>query len=81
MTKAETIKELAEGTGCLGRSQEDEPVFILCARDKAAASTVVVWAQEASRLGASEQKIGEALSVAEAMDRWRIAHGGGKLPD
>ena len=33
MTKAEELKRAAEGKGCLGKSADDEPVFVLCARD------------------------------------------------
>lgn len=31
MIKADEVAALARGEGCLGRSQDDEPVFILCA--------------------------------------------------
>lgn len=47
MTKQETIDAAAMGEGCLGRSQADEPVFVLVARDQIAASVVRDWAERA----------------------------------
>ena len=80
-TKAEEVKALAEGRGCLGRSQDDEPVFILCARDKVASHAVRAWAWAANVAGAPQVKTEEALELANLMDVWRASHGGGKVPD
>lgn len=84
MTKKETLDAAARGEGCLGRSQDDEPVFVLVARDKMAADVVVKWASDAMRFGglkANDPKIVSAMELAAEMDAWREAHGGGKVPD
>lgn len=95
MKAGDTVLDAIEGKGCLGRSQPDEPVFVLVARDRAAAETVRGWSYMAEQMGlentgrlktaevveARRLKIAEARAVADAMDAWREAHGGGKLPD
>jgi hypothetical protein len=71
MTKAETLNALTRGEGCLGKSQDDEPVFVLTARDPAAPEAVRKWAEHAWQAGHSAKKIDEALSIATEMERWR----------
>jgi hypothetical protein len=80
-TAAFTILSALNGRGCLGRSKPEEPVFVLCARDKAASMVVRQWADFAHRLGASAEKVKGAYQVAADMSAWREAHGGGKIPD
>lgn len=63
MIKSDAVKALAKGEGCLGRSQDDEPVFILVARDRTSSKTVRQWVQNARDAGcANETKLSEALS-------------------
>lgn len=89
MTKAEELKAVARGEGCLGRSQDDEPVFILVARDQLASDVVRWWAERFLALrmdfgdfdGRAKAKYDEAVALADRMDDWRDAHGGGKVPD
>lgn len=89
MIKRDEVAALAAGEGCLARSQDDEPVFILCGRDLFAARLVREWADEvetaavrmAELTAARQMKIAEARRLALAMDNWRAAHGGGKVPD
>lgn len=81
MTKRETMEAAERGEGCLGRSQDDEPVFILVARDRLAADIVRQWAFEAKSLQVNQDKVAEAYDLADQMDAWREAHGGGKTPD
>lgn len=89
MTKAEELFALQRGDGCLAKSQDDEPVFILCARDVFAARLVREWADEveiaavrtAELTEARQRKIADARRLALAMDTWRAEHGGGKVPD
>ena len=76
-----TILSAMSGSGCLGRSSADEPVFVLCARDKVASMVVRDWADMAAKIGASEEKVAEARQLADRMERWRASHGGGKVPD
>jgi hypothetical protein len=76
-----TIAAALNGVGCLGRSRADEPVFVLCARDKAASMAVRDWAELAEHLGAGKEKVADARDMADRMEQWREAHGGGKVPD
>lgn len=76
-----TIAAALNGVGCLGRSRSDEPVFVLCARDRAASMAVRDWAALASKLGANPAKVSEADAIADRMEAWRLKHGGGKIPD
>lgn len=76
-----TIAAALNGVGCLGRCQADEPVFVLCARDRAASMAVRDWAALASKLGANPAKVSEADAIADRMEAWRLKHGGGKIPD
>ena len=76
-----TAKEALNGEGCLARAADDEPVFVLRAQDQAAANTVRDWAVRAKALGSPAEKVIQAFDDARAMDAWRNAHGGGKVPD
>lgn len=71
----------AVGEGCLGRSQPEEPVFTLVARDKAASMIVREWADLVERMGGNAEKVADARRIADDMERWREEHGGGKVPD
>jgi hypothetical protein len=82
MTKLEELEAAARGEGCLGRSADDEPIFVLCARDRAASETVRQWAANAASAGCKNtDKLNEALRQASLMDDWRARMGGGKVPD
>lgn len=80
-TKKDELAAAAVGLGPLGRSQDDEPIFVLCARDRAAAAAVLMWAELATEQGASGEKVESAKLLAIQMMEWRQAHGGGKVPD
>lgn len=60
---------------------EDEPVFLVRAQDMVGADTVRAWAEFAEGVGADPDMVAAARNHAEAMDRWREEHGGGKVPD
>lgn len=77
-----TIAASLNGIGCLGHCASDEPVFVLCARDKIASTLVRDWAALLERLeGHHQEKVEGARAIADNMDHWRALHGGGKLPD
>jgi hypothetical protein len=79
MTKAEL---LADPTSCLNRSRDDEPVFVLCARDVVAPEIVEAWADAAARAGSNSSKTRHAMIDAEDMRRWQAAHADRvKVPD
>lgn len=81
MTRDEEIQAFMSGEGPLAHSQGDEPVFVLVARDRVSAIVVRTWSTLARWLGAPSVKTDEALALADQMDAWREAHGGGKVPD
>ena len=76
-----TIAAALSGAGCLGRSAADEPVFVLCARDRVASMVVRDWVEMARRIGAKPEKLKDAAALADRMEEWRERHGGGKIPD
>jgi hypothetical protein len=73
-TKDEVLALAAEGRGCLGRAFGDEPVFVLRAKDPAAAMVVRIWCQLVRSLGLHEpDKTAEAGRIADDMEAWRAA--------
>jgi len=73
-------QELDNATSCLSRSQGDEPIFVLCARDEIAPFTVRDWVERAEMRGVNAEKIADAIRLAEQMEQWQRDHGK-KLPD
>lgn len=83
-TKAGVVFALFGSGGCLGRSDPDEPVFVLCARDTLAAPVVRVWADQLEEraamngfengglTAARQEKISDARRVAAEMDKWPV---------
>ena len=69
--------------GVLGHCQDDEPVFVLVGRDKAAPDTIRRWAVYAVRLGCDNpEKIAGAFRVADDMEKWQKQHSqSAKVPD
>lgn len=85
-TKAMALDKATRGEGPLGRSADDEPVFVLVARDRYASDAIRDWADRlearSRRLGLDRrEKIAQARADADAMDKWRENNGGGKVPD
>lgn len=80
MTKEKELAAAALGEGCLGRSQFDEPLFILCARDVFAVDVVDFWIKQAEHAGVNDAKLNDARRLKLAMRAWRETHGG-KVPD
>lgn len=76
MTKRDELAAAAIGAGPLGRSADDEPVFVLCARDPLAASFVRQWAFQYEFSGGRPAKVAEALALANQMEAWRARQGG-----
>ncbi len=64
-------EELADGESVLNRAADDEPVFVLRARDPLAVMTVLWWAHNAVGAGGGERKYNAALEIAMAIERWR----------
>jgi hypothetical protein len=77
MTKRELLDD---PNSCLNRSQDDEPVFLLCARDEIAPSAVRDWAERAEMRGVNSPKVTGAIQDAIQMEQWQKERGS-KLPD
>lgn len=61
---------------------DDEPVFLLRAKDKVAPWAVHAWANNASALGADQDLVDRVHAFAEEMSEYaRQHHRGGKVPD
>jgi hypothetical protein len=68
---------------CYANAEPDEPMFVLLARDPAAADLVEQWADARADLIAAGKKpatdrgmVAEARQCAIAMRRWRAQHRG-----
>ena len=57
---------------CYAIAEDDEPMFVLLARDATSSGVVREWASMKMQVkGYDHAKIGEALECADAMDAWR----------
>ena len=65
----------------IGKIAADEPVFLLRAQDQTAADVVRFYGKNLISQGGDVAIAALAFSHALEMDRWREAHGDGKLPD
>lgn len=63
--------ELTDPNSCMSRAKDDEMVFVLLGRDKAAPAAIRAWCDERIRLGKNrddDPQITEALNCADAME-------------
>jgi hypothetical protein len=58
---------------CYHAAADDEPMFILLARDPLAADLVRDWADRREQTRGPSAKVDEARACATAMDRWYLA--------
>lgn len=56
---------------CYKAAADDEPMFILLARDPLAPILVRLWSELRGHLAGNPSKTAEARNVALAMERWR----------
>lgn len=75
------LQELRDG--CFHAAMDDEPMFVLLARDPAAPGLVRNWARQredqiirGSRPASDMGKVNEARQCADRMERWREANDG-----
>lgn len=62
--------ELEREDSCLNRAADDEPLFVLRARDLLAVDLVRVWVLRAHEKGVNPEKIREAREIAEQFAAW-----------
>lgn len=63
-------QELADPKSCLSKARDDELIFVLLARDPAAAFAIEMWVNERIRLGlnhSNDAQVAEALACALRM--------------
>lgn len=66
--------ELADPLSCLNKSQPDEPIFVLCGRDRTASVAIRMWCElrilrNLNRV--EDAQIVEAIHLARQMEIWR----------
>ena len=69
--------ELATPTSCINRAADDEPVFVLRAKDIAAPWAIREWIKARQEFGLNNKfdaKLLEAERLALQMDEWSKAH-------
>lgn len=74
-----TLKEELDH-GVLSRVAEDEPVFVLRAKDALAVGAIEVWISLAEEAAVSPSKIAEADELCGLMEEWQHRNGS-KIPD
>lgn len=57
---------------CYGKAKDDEPIFVLLARDPAAPKLIRAWVQHHQDAKTDGAKLMEALDVADQMERYLI---------
>ena len=55
---------------CYDKAEDDEPMFVLLARDPYAPTLVRIWADTERRFGSASKAL-EAQNCAAAMEAWR----------
>ncbi len=69
------LQEIENPESCLNRAEDDEPLFVIRAKDKVSASAVRTWAEWAEMTGVHPpDQIQEARAIAEDMENWRRVH-------
>lgn len=63
--------EIADPNSCLNHAADDEPIFVLRAKDPLAAKLVEEWAARAILGGLHEDKVHAAYRFAQTMKAWR----------
>lgn len=56
---------------CYRAAEDDEPMFVLLARDPIASELVRQWAAKRASVTGLTEKVTEALKAADDMDTWR----------
>lgn len=80
MNAKELIEMTAQCRGPLDRCADDEPVFVLRARDPLARLAVQTWVSHAEMMGVPFEKLRGAKEVLSAMHGW-VGLNASKMPD
>ncbi len=71
MRAIDELKRLAEKIAS-GDMHPDEPLFILRAQDMSAPDQVAEWCRRGRHFGTPEEKLAEAMEIAEQMVAWPV---------
>jgi hypothetical protein len=69
------VDELSQPTSCLNKAKDNEMLFVLLGRDRAAADTVRFWCQmrvKYKKNAPDDPQIREALACANTMEEERL---------
>lgn len=66
--------EIADSGSCLNRAADDEPIFVLRAKDPLAAKIVEEWSARSVLAGIHQDRAQAAFRFAQAMRAWRKQH-------
>lgn len=69
------LDKIREEDSCLNRADDNEPLFVLRAKDELAVPTVFAWVREATTRGIHGDRLDEAQALAGKMVNWRIKNG------
>ena len=67
-------EELEFPTSCLNKAADDEPIFVLRAKDPCAPAAILAWANNRITQGidtAGSSKIAEAIQIGRQMEEWQ----------
>lgn len=76
----EVVMATKHTDSCLQKTADDEPIFVLRARDSLAPEIVEAWADAAEKAGTPAKKVEEARMQALMMRAWQMSHGS-RVPD
>lgn len=75
MAKASIERQLVDkGEGCLGKADDDEPVWIMRAQDLLFLPTLTRWIQRAENLNVNPDKLREAHKTYMDAADWQDKH-------
>ena len=75
-------REIEDPESCLNKAADDEPLFVLRAKDLLAPAVVRTWIAFARLHGCSDAKLAHASELVNAMLKWQVEHGAvAKFPD
>jgi hypothetical protein len=80
VTAKEVISALDDGRGCLANAHEDEPVFVIRAKDVCFQAAISRWLEVAQRHGVDGEKIAGAERILQRAQVWQSKNGT-KIPD
>lgn len=73
-TAANTIADALVNKGCLGKAADDEPVFVLRAKDAVSIGLIEQWIRVVEAARGPTEKTREARKVVVEFERWQYTN-------